>query len=80
MKMLADVHFIESQGNALNSARNAFYNKSRKASDRFHWLFPAEKDDRVANLMDWIDTLTFAIASFGVSVVVLFQQMVSSLA
>lgn len=80
MKMLADVHFTESHGNALNSARNAFYNKSRKASDRFYWLFPADKDDRVASLMDWIDTLAFAIASFGVSVVALSQEMFSSLA
>ena len=67
MKMLADVHFTESQGNAIKGVWNAFYNKSRKASERFHWLFPAEKDDRVADLLDWIDTMAFAIASFGVS-------------
>ncbi|KAL4075773.1 hypothetical protein J3A83DRAFT_4088600 [Scleroderma citrinum] len=65
MKMLTDVHFTESHGNAINSVRNAFYNKARKAAERFHWLFPAEKDERVAALLDWIDTMAFAIASFG---------------
>ncbi|KAG6334389.1 hypothetical protein ID866_4710 [Astraeus odoratus] len=65
MQQLADVHFIESHGHAIKGAMNAFYGRARKAGDRFHWLFPPEKDERVASLLSWIDMMSFAIASFG---------------
>lgn len=65
MQQLADVHFIESHGKAIQSVWNAFYNRLRKADDRFHWLFPPGKDERVAALMAWIDTISSAIASYG---------------
>ncbi|KAI6164949.1 hypothetical protein EDD17DRAFT_1775287 [Pisolithus thermaeus] len=65
MQQLADVHFNESRGKAIQGVWNAFYNQSRKADDRFHWLFPPGKNERVAALMAWIDTMSPAIASYG---------------
>lgn len=65
MRQLADVHFIESHGKAIQGVWNAFYNRRRKADDRFHWLFPPGKDERVAGLMAWIDMVSAAIASYG---------------
>ncbi|KAI6105496.1 hypothetical protein F5141DRAFT_1124048 [Pisolithus sp. B1] len=60
-----DVHFNESHGKAIQGVWNAFYNQSRKADDRFHWLFPPGKNERVAALMAWIDTMSPVIASYG---------------
>ncbi|KIJ70349.1 hypothetical protein HYDPIDRAFT_79098 [Hydnomerulius pinastri MD-312] len=65
MQQIADVQFIESQGEALKSVRRAFYSKSRRAEDRFHWLFPPEKDERVSSLLHWIQSVSFGVASFG---------------
>ncbi|KAH7887984.1 hypothetical protein F5I97DRAFT_1806123 [Phlebopus sp. FC_14] len=65
MPQIADVHFLESQGEALRCVRRAFYNKSRRAEERFHWLFPPEKDERVRMLLNWIQSGSFSIASFG---------------
>ncbi|KAI6047094.1 hypothetical protein EDC04DRAFT_2556393 [Pisolithus marmoratus] len=65
MRQLANVHFIESHGKAIQGVWNAFYNQSRKADDRFHWLFPPGKNERVAMLMAWIDTINSNIASYG---------------
>ncbi|KAF9247016.1 hypothetical protein BU15DRAFT_38465 [Melanogaster broomeanus] len=62
---LSDFRFPESQGEALKGVHRAFYGKSRKAADRFHWLFPPEKDERVSSLLNWIQTASFEVASFG---------------
>lgn len=67
MQRIRDVQFIESRGEALKSVQHAFYGKQRKAADRFHWLFSPEKDERVSSLLTWINSMSFGIASFGVS-------------
>lgn len=67
MQRITDFQFIESRGEALRNVQRAFYGKQRKATDRFHWLFPPEKDDRVSSLLNWISSMSFGIASFGVS-------------
>lgn len=70
MQRITDFHFVESRGDALKSVQRAFYGKQRKATERFHWLFPAEKDERVSSLLNWISSMSFGIASFGVSLLI----------
>lgn len=65
--LLPEAQFRESHGRALDYVQRAFYDTSRKASDRFHWLFDEHKDKRVESVLEWIDDLGYAIASFGVS-------------
>ncbi|KAG6378523.1 hypothetical protein JVT61DRAFT_12784 [Boletus reticuloceps] len=65
MERITDFQFVESRGEALESVQRAFYNKQRKAADRFHWLFPPDKDERVSSLVNWISSMSFGIASFG---------------
>ncbi|KAI9574889.1 hypothetical protein HD554DRAFT_2011579 [Boletus coccyginus] len=65
MQRITDFQFVESRGEALKSVQRAFYGKQRKAADRFHWLFPPEKDERVSYLLNWIRSMSFGIASFG---------------
>ena len=67
MQRITDFQFVESRGEALKSVERAFYGKQREAADRFHWLFPPEKDERVSSLLNWISSMSFGIASFGVS-------------
>ena len=67
MRRMTDIQFVESRGEALESVQRAFYGKQRKATDRFHWLFSPEKDERVSSLLNWINSMSFGIASFGVS-------------
>jgi len=37
------------------------------AKDRFHWMFPPDKDERVASLLKWIDiqSVSYGLGSFG---------------
>ncbi|KAF8450749.1 hypothetical protein L210DRAFT_3386196 [Boletus edulis BED1] len=65
MERITDFQFVESRGEALESVQRAFYSKQRKAADRFHWLFPPDKDERVSSLVKWISSMSFGIASFG---------------
>ncbi|KAF9221934.1 hypothetical protein BS17DRAFT_784184 [Gyrodon lividus] len=65
MQRISDFQFVESRGEALKGVQRAFYGKSRKAADRFHWLFPPEKDERVSSLLNWIQAVSFGVASFG---------------
>lgn len=67
MQRMTDFQFVESRGEALKSVQRAFYGKERKATDRFHWLFSPDKDERVSSLLSWINSMSFGIASFGVS-------------
>lgn len=63
----ADVRFIESKGKALEPVRRAFFSKERLARDRIHWMFPSDKDDRVASLLRWIQDVSYNLGGFGVS-------------
>ncbi|KAG8218443.1 hypothetical protein J3R82DRAFT_4069 [Butyriboletus roseoflavus] len=65
MQRITDIQFVESRGEGLKSVQRAFYGKERKAADRFHWLFSPEKDERVSSLLNWINSMSFGIASFG---------------
>jgi hypothetical protein len=60
--------FIESKGAAISLVAGAFFGQnSRKAKDRFHWMFPPDKDERVASLLAWIQSVSYGLGSFGVS-------------
>ncbi|KAH7916157.1 hypothetical protein BJ138DRAFT_996395 [Hygrophoropsis aurantiaca] len=65
MQDYADVRFIESKGAALKQVERAFYSKSRMAKQRFHWMFPSDKDERVASLLAWVQSVSYGLASFG---------------
>jgi hypothetical protein len=58
--------FIESKGAAISLVAGAFFGQnSRKAKDRFHWMFPPDKDERVASLLAWIQSVSYGLGSFG---------------
>lgn len=57
---------LGSGGSALEAADRALYSPQRPASERIHWMFSPEKDDRVASLLDWIQIMSYALAPLGV--------------
>jgi hypothetical protein len=59
--------FIESKGAAISPVSGAFFGRDRKAKERFHWMFPPDKDERVASLLAWIQSVSYGLGSFGVS-------------
>lgn len=63
----ANVRFIESKGAALASVQQALFSDARPARSRFHWLFSSDKDERVRSLLASIQTVSYDLASFGVS-------------
>ncbi|KZP12084.1 hypothetical protein FIBSPDRAFT_755480 [Athelia psychrophila] len=65
MQDYADVKFVESHGAALGQVERAFYATARPAKNRFHWMFPPDKDERVASLLAWIQAVSYGLASFG---------------
>lgn len=66
MQDYADLKFVESYGAALRQVERAFYATARPAKNRFHWMFPPDKDERVASLLAWIQAVSYGLASFGV--------------
>ena len=63
----SNVRFVESSGAALECVSNAFFGNARLARERLYWLFPADKDERVANLLAWVQKMSFNLGTFGVS-------------
>ena len=61
------VRFVESKGAAFSFVHNAFFGNARLARERIHWMFPANKDERVANVLAWVQKMSFNLATFGVS-------------
>ncbi|KAF7301511.1 hypothetical protein MIND_00716500 [Mycena indigotica] len=61
-----DIHFIDSKGAALVAAQQALFGYTvRRAKDRIHWMFPPNKDERVASLLIWISQMSDQIAAYG---------------
>ncbi|TFK43208.1 hypothetical protein BDQ12DRAFT_169053 [Crucibulum laeve] len=60
-----NVRFIESRGAALEPVKNALFGKERYARDRIHWMFPPDKDERVAGLLTWIQTMAYNLGEYG---------------
>ncbi len=55
-----------SDGRALVEAKRAFYGTHRSASQRFFWGLPAKHDQRVLDMLNWIEEMAAPIASRGV--------------
>lgn len=62
----SDMEFVESHGKALEPVRMALFGNTRRAQDRIHWMFPSDKDKRVAALLAWIQKKSYHLAIFGV--------------
>lgn len=58
---------LGSGGAALEVADRALYSTLRPASQRIHWTLSPSKDDRVASLLDWIQVMSYALGTLGVS-------------
>lgn len=63
-----DVKFVESYRKALEPVQKALFGNDRLARDRIYWTFPPDKDERVAALFTWIQTMSYNLAAFGVGV------------
>ncbi|KAJ6516184.1 hypothetical protein C8R45DRAFT_810613 [Mycena sanguinolenta] len=61
----ANVQFIDSKGAALQPVHQALFGKTRKAKDRIHWMFPPNKDERVASLLAWIEIMSYNLGAYG---------------
>ena len=61
-----NVRFVESKGAAFEYVTNAFFGNSRLARERIHWLFPSDKDPRVAAMLAWVQKLSYNLGTFGV--------------
>jgi hypothetical protein len=62
----ANVQFIDSKGAALQPVNQALFGKTRMAKDRIHWMFPPNKDERVASLLAWIELMSYNLGAYGV--------------
>ncbi|KAF8803833.1 hypothetical protein BYT27DRAFT_7109189 [Phlegmacium glaucopus] len=60
-----NVRFLESRGAAFEYVTNAFFGNSRLARERIHWLFPSDKDPRVAAKLAWVQKLSYNLGTFG---------------
>lgn len=67
----SNVRFVESRGAAFAFVSNAFFGNSRLARERIHWMFPTNKDQRVANMLAWTQKMSFNLATFGVRSILL---------
>lgn len=61
----ANIQFLESKGVAFQPVTNAFFGTNRLARERIHWMFPSDKDERVAALLIWIQTVSYNLGAFG---------------
>ena len=63
----SNVRFAESKGAAFAHVANAFFGNARLARERIHWLFPPNKDKRVAEMLAWVQKMSFNLGTYGVS-------------
>jgi hypothetical protein len=62
----SNVRFAESKGAAFAYVANAFFGNARLARERIHWLFPPNKDKRVAEMLAWVQKMSFNLGTYGV--------------
>ena len=62
----SNVRFAESKGAAFAYVANAFFGNARLARERIHWLFPPDKDKRVAEMLAWVQKMSFNLGTYGV--------------
>ena len=61
------VFIRDSGGLALEEADKAFYSPKRPANLRIHWMFDPQKDLHVQSLLTWVQAMSYALATVGVS-------------
>ncbi|KAH9482402.1 hypothetical protein JR316_0004502 [Psilocybe cubensis] len=61
----SNVRFVESRGAAFAYVSSAFFGNSRLARERIHWMFPVNKDKRVAAMHAWVQKMSFNIGTYG---------------
>ncbi|KAJ7937304.1 hypothetical protein B0H13DRAFT_1588687 [Mycena leptocephala] len=61
----ANIQFIDSKGAALMPVHQALFGKTRMAKDRIHWLFSPNKDQRVFDLLFWIEQMAYHLGAYG---------------
>ena len=66
MNNYISTEFVESHGRALKPVEQALFGKVRWAKDRIHWTFPPGKDERVSQLLSWMEKLSRQLGTFGV--------------
>ncbi|KAJ3511556.1 hypothetical protein NLJ89_g4029 [Agrocybe chaxingu] len=57
--------FVDSRGAGLAYVANAFFGNSRLARERVYWMFPENKDERVAAMIQWVQKMSFNLATYG---------------
>ncbi|KXN87914.1 hypothetical protein AN958_07924 [Leucoagaricus sp. SymC.cos] len=65
MNEYTSIHFVESNGKALQPVEQALFGKARWAKDRIHWMFPPDKDERVSQILAWIESVSYQLGTFG---------------
>jgi len=71
------VRFVESMGAGLAFVSHAFFGNSRFARERIHWLFSQDKDKRVADMLAWVQKMSFNLGTYGVSFCFLWKFICS---
>ena len=66
MNNYISTEFVESHGRALKPVEQALFGKVRWAKDRIYWTFPPGKDERVSQLLSWMEKLSRQLGTFGV--------------
>ncbi|KDQ29082.1 hypothetical protein PLEOSDRAFT_1112085 [Pleurotus ostreatus PC15] len=57
--------FSDSKGEALAPVQAALFGKKRYAKDRIHWMFPPDKDERVVQVLAWIQKMSYNLGTYG---------------
>lgn len=69
-----DARIQETGGLALKPAQRAFFGRHRHATERFLWNLGPEHDQRVEGLLDWVDTMGWALANLGLNKFLSWRQ------
>ncbi|KAG8989474.1 hypothetical protein FRB90_002219 [Tulasnella sp. 427] len=69
-----DARIQETGGLALKPAQRAFFGRHRHASERFLWNLGPEHDERVEGLLEWVETMAWALANLGLNKFLSWRQ------
>lgn len=69
-----DARIQETGGLALKPAQRAFFGRHRHATERFLWNLGPEHDERVEGLLDWVETMGWALANLGLNKFLSWRQ------
>jgi hypothetical protein len=75
------IRFVDSDGAALKPAENALFGRNHiilnlpLIDDENSWLFSPSKDMRVAQMLTWIQSMSYGLASLGVNTFKIFELL-----